>query len=96
MKVFYENDAPRDLQGKKVPSSAYGSQGHAHALNLRESGVKDLVVGLQDNSGSKPKPRRRASRRDADGGRQNGLTDDDPRPRPRRRPCSIPTRSTIS
>jgi len=33
----------------------YGSQGHAHALNLRESGVSDLVVALQPNSGSKPK-----------------------------------------
>jgi ketol-acid reductoisomerase len=56
MKVYYENDADLSLiQKKKVAVIGYGSQGHAHALNLRESGVKDLVVGLQNNSGSKPK-----------------------------------------
>jgi ketol-acid reductoisomerase len=56
MKVYYENDADLGLiQNKKVAVIGYGSQGHAHALNLRESGVKDLVVGLQNNSGSKPK-----------------------------------------
>ncbi|HEX5007329.1 MAG TPA: ketol-acid reductoisomerase [Hyphomonadaceae bacterium] len=56
MKVFYENDADLSLiQKKKVAVIGYGSQGHAHALNLRESGVKDLVVGLQNNSNSKPK-----------------------------------------
>jgi ketol-acid reductoisomerase len=56
MKVYYENDADLSLiQKRKVAVIGYGSQGHAHALNLRESGVKDLVVGLQNNSGSKPK-----------------------------------------
>jgi ketol-acid reductoisomerase len=56
MKVYYENDADISLiQKRKVAVIGYGSQGHAHALNLRESGVKDLVVGLQNNSGSKPK-----------------------------------------
>src|SRR5262245_18713953 len=56
MKVYYENDADLGLiQKKKVAVIGYGSQGHAHALNLRESGVKDLVVGLQPNSQSKPK-----------------------------------------
>ncbi len=56
MKVYYENDADLSLiQKKKVAVIGYGSQGHAHALNLRESGVKDLVVGLQNNSNSKPK-----------------------------------------
>jgi ketol-acid reductoisomerase len=56
MKVYYENDADLSLiQKKKVAVIGYGSQGHAHALNLRESGVKDLVVGLQNSSNSKPK-----------------------------------------
>ena len=56
MKVYYENDADLSIiQSKKVAVIGYGSQGHAHALNLRESGVKDLVVGLQPNSASKPK-----------------------------------------
>jgi ketol-acid reductoisomerase len=56
MKVYYENDADLSIiQSKRVAVIGYGSQGHAHALNLRESGVKDLVVGLQSHSGSKPK-----------------------------------------
>ncbi len=56
MKVFYDNDADLSIiQNKKVAVIGYGSQGHAHALNLRESGVKELVVGLQNNSNSKPK-----------------------------------------
>jgi ketol-acid reductoisomerase len=56
MKVFYENDADLSIiQNKKVAVIGYGSQGHAHALNLRESGVKELVIGLQPNSQSAPK-----------------------------------------
>ena len=56
MKVYYDNDADAALiQKKKVAVIGYGSQGHAHALNLRDSGVKDIVVGLQDTSASKPK-----------------------------------------
>lgn len=46
-KVLYENDINVEvLQGKKVAIVGYGSQGHAHALNLRESGF-DVVVGLR-------------------------------------------------
>jgi ketol-acid reductoisomerase len=56
MKVFYDNDADLSIiQKKKVAVIGYGSQGHAHALNLRESGVENLVVGLQPNSQSKSK-----------------------------------------
>ncbi|MEM6627411.1 MAG: ketol-acid reductoisomerase [Pseudomonadota bacterium] len=56
MKVYYENDADLALiQSKKVAVIGYGSQGHAHVLNMRESGVENLVVGLQDSSSSKPK-----------------------------------------
>ncbi len=46
-KVYYDTDAdPGILNGKKVAVIGYGSQGHAHALNLKESGV-DVVVGLR-------------------------------------------------
>ncbi|PJJ55252.1 ketol-acid reductoisomerase [Compostimonas suwonensis] len=53
--IFYDSDADLALiQGKKVAVIGYGSQGHAHALNLRDSGV-EVVVGLKDDSKSKPK-----------------------------------------
>src|SRR5882672_7218392 len=46
MKVYYDKDADLSLvKGKKVTIIGYGSQGHAHALNLKESGVK-VTVGL--------------------------------------------------
>ncbi|WP_123102260.1 ketol-acid reductoisomerase [Acidithiobacillus sulfuriphilus] len=52
MKVFYDNDADLSLlQSKRVAIIGYGSQGHAHALNLKESGV-DVVVGLRQGSES--------------------------------------------
>jgi ketol-acid reductoisomerase len=54
-KVSYEQDADRSLvAGRKVAVVGYGSQGHAHALNLKESGI-DVRVGLRDGSGSKAK-----------------------------------------
>ncbi len=53
--VYYETDADRSLiQGRKVAVIGYGSQGHAHALNLRDSGV-DVRVGLREGSSSKDK-----------------------------------------
>jgi ketol-acid reductoisomerase len=53
--VYYEKDADAALiRGKKVAIIGYGSQGHAHALNLKESGV-DVVVGLRDGSSSRAK-----------------------------------------
>ena len=56
MKMFYEKDADVNLiKGKKVAIFGYGSQGHAHALNLKDSGVKEVVVALRDNSASKAK-----------------------------------------
>ena len=55
--VLYDNDADLSLiQGKKVAIIGYGSQGHAHAQNLRESGV-DVVVGLREGSKSAEKAR---------------------------------------
>ncbi len=54
-KMYYENDADMSLlDGKTVGVVGYGSQGHAHALNLKESGV-DVVVGLYEGSKSKEK-----------------------------------------
>jgi ketol-acid reductoisomerase len=53
--VYYDADADVSLiQGRKVAVIGYGSQGHAHALNLRDSGV-DVRVGLRDGSSSKAK-----------------------------------------
>ena len=50
--IWYENDGDLSvLDGKKVAIIGYGSQGHAHALNLRDSGV-DVVVGLRPTSKS--------------------------------------------
>ncbi|WJY67881.1 ketol-acid reductoisomerase [Corynebacterium auris] len=55
--VFYDKDADVSLiQGKKVAVIGYGSQGHAHAQNLRESGV-EVVIGLRDGSKSAEKAR---------------------------------------
>jgi ketol-acid reductoisomerase len=52
---FYEKDGNIDvLKGKKIAIIGYGSQGHAHALNLRDSGL-DVVVGLPANSKSRAK-----------------------------------------
>ncbi|UGS89739.1 ketol-acid reductoisomerase [Ralstonia wenshanensis] len=52
MKVFYDKDADLSLiNGKNVTIIGYGSQGHAHALNLNDSGVK-VTVGLRKNGAS--------------------------------------------
>ena len=53
MRVYYDRDADINLiKGKKVAIVGYGSQGHAHALNLRDSGVKDIAVALRKGSPS--------------------------------------------
>ena len=53
--IHYEKDADAALiAGRKVAIIGYGSQGHAHALNLKESGV-DVRVGLREGSSSKAK-----------------------------------------
>jgi len=49
MRVYYDRDADVNLiKAKKVAIVGYGSQGHAHVLNLRDSGVKDVCVALRE------------------------------------------------
>src|SRR5215472_11845948 len=53
MRVYYDRDADVNLvKSKKVAIVGYGSQGHAHANNLRDSGVKEVVVALRPGSAS--------------------------------------------
>ena len=54
-KVYYEKDGDlKSLAGKTIAIIGYGSQGHAHALNLRDSGQK-VIVGLPASSQSRSK-----------------------------------------
>jgi ketol-acid reductoisomerase len=56
MRVYYDSDADLNLiKGKKIAIIGYGSQGHAHALNLRDSGVKEVAVALRKGSASAKK-----------------------------------------
>jgi ketol-acid reductoisomerase len=56
MRVYYDRDADVNLiKGKKVAVIGFGSQGHAHALNMRDSGVKDVVIALRPGSPSAKK-----------------------------------------
>ena len=56
MKMLYEKDTNIDLiKSKKIAIFGFGSQGHAHALNLKDSGVKEVVVALREGSSSKKK-----------------------------------------
>ena len=51
MRVYYDRDADVNLiKNKKIAVVGYGSQGHAHALNLKDSGVKDVRVALREGS----------------------------------------------
>src|SRR4029078_11345246 len=56
MRVYYDRDTDLNLiKGKKVVIVGYGSQGHAHALNLKDSGVKDVAIALRKGSASAKK-----------------------------------------
>ena len=51
MRVYYDTDADLGLiKSKKVGIIGFGSQGHAHALNLKDSGIKDIAIGLREGS----------------------------------------------
>ena len=53
MKVYYDHDADLSIiQNKKVAVIGYGSQAHAHAQNLRDSGVKEVKIALREGSTS--------------------------------------------
>ena len=56
LNVYYDADCNQGLiKGKKVAIIGYGSQGHAHALNIKDSGVESVIIGLRDGSSSAPK-----------------------------------------
>src|ERR1043166_5817974 len=56
MKVYYDADCDLNLiTGKKIAILGYGSQGHAHAQNLRDSGVKEVAVALRPGSATAAK-----------------------------------------
>ena len=56
MKVYYDSDADIGLiKSKKVVILGYGSQGHAHALNLRDSGVENITIALREGSATRAK-----------------------------------------
>jgi ketol-acid reductoisomerase len=56
MRVYYDRDADVNLiKGKKVLIVGYGSQGHAHAMNLRDSGVGEVAVALREGSATRAK-----------------------------------------
>ena len=56
MKVYYDKDCDFSLiKNKAIAIIGYGSQGHAHAQNLKDSGVKSVIVGLREGSASAAK-----------------------------------------
>jgi len=56
MRVYYDHDADVNLiKGKKIAIIGYGSQGHAHANNLKDSGAKQVVIGLRPGSATAKK-----------------------------------------
>ena len=58
MRVYYDRDCDINLiKNKKIAILGYGSQGHAHALNLKDSGVKQIAVALRPGSPSASKAR---------------------------------------
>ena len=80
MRVYYDRDADINLiKGKKVAVVGYGSQGHAHALNLRDSGVQGRGDGAAQGLGSASprRPRGEAQGHGGGRGRQVGRRHDD-------------------
>ena len=53
MRVYYDRDADLNLiKDKKISIVGYGSQGHAHAMNLRDSGIENVSIALREGSNS--------------------------------------------
>ena len=56
MRVYYDRDADLNLiKDKKIVIVGYGSQGHAHAMNLRDSGIENVAIALRDGSPTREK-----------------------------------------
>ena len=56
MRVYYDRDADINLiKNKKIVIVGYGSQGHAHAINLKDSGISEIIIALREDSNSVPK-----------------------------------------
>ena len=56
MRVYYDRDADINLiKDKKIIIVGYGSQGHAHAMNLRDSGINNLGIALREESVTRKK-----------------------------------------
>ena len=56
MRIYYDRDADINLiKDKKIVVVGYGSQGHAHAMNLRDTGVKNVAIALREGSSSRKK-----------------------------------------
>ena len=78
MRVYYDRDADLNfIKGKKVAIIGYGSQGHAHALNMRDSGVKDVVMALRPAPSAAKAEAAGFKVMDVRRGRQMGRRDDD-------------------
>ncbi len=78
MRVYYDRDADLNLvKGKKVAVIGYGSQGHAHALNLRDSGVKTSWWRCARARRGSRRRRREAQGHGGGRGRQVGRRHDD-------------------
>ena len=73
-RIFYQEDCNLSvLEGQKIAIIGYGSQGHAHALNLKESGC-DVIVGLYEGSNHGQKLKLRDSKYSQQLKQQNRLT----------------------
>ena len=95
MRVYYDRDSDLNLiKAKKVAVVGYGSQGHAHLLNMRDSGVKEIAVALRPGFRLGQEGRGRGDQGD-DGRRrrQMGRHRDDADARTNCRPTSIATSS---
>ena len=56
MRVYYDRDSDINLiKDKKIVIVGYGSQGHAHAMNLRDTGIKNVAIALREDSNSREK-----------------------------------------
>ncbi len=78
MRVYYDRDADLNfIKGKKVAIIGFGSQGHAHALNMRDSGVKDVVIAARPGASAEQGGSRWLQGDVQRRGRQMGRRDDD-------------------